>query len=378
LAEDSESAWTIPVCVRPQGEKKDTCTDLQAGAPSLIAGRGCPAYIHPNSATSYYRFALPEPGFLKLAEAWAQLDVPARLSLLADAWASVRSGQLDAKAMLKILPAFDDDKTRQVVEVVVDILDAMDRMVVDDESRPAFRKFALARLAKRKKALGWRPPPKGDASSDDVLVRVSVLHAMGNIVEDEATIHEADEVSAQWLANPSSVDADIAAVALDLATRKASDARLAALRAAMTNAKSREDRELALKAMFGFEDRAQLERALAFTLTDDVRPNEMRYVTSAVFGRRAARPIGEAWVRSHWEPLTKKLPGRLALPLVRAAAVGCSAKEGDERASFYGARLKSIDGSARGFAGALEAISLCAALREHNATSLRRALLGTK
>src|SRR5262249_42393046 len=89
--DDPDRAWTIPVCVGVAGEKKDTCTDLQAGAPSLVAGRGCPAYVHPNVGASYYRFALPERDFVKLAEARAQLDVPARLSLLANAWAAVRS-----------------------------------------------------------------------------------------------------------------------------------------------------------------------------------------------------------------------------------------------------------------------------------------------
>jgi hypothetical protein len=89
--------------------------------------------------------------------------------------------------MLKILPLFDDDRTRQVVDEVIDILGAMDAALVDDAARPAFQQFVLARLGKRKKALGWAPPKQGDAG-DDTLVRASVLRAMGELAEDDATL----------------------------------------------------------------------------------------------------------------------------------------------------------------------------------------------
>src|SRR5690606_33394265 len=107
LPEESDSSWTIPVCVRPHGEKNDICAELVAGAPSLVAGRGCPRFVHPNAGGSYYRFTMSEKDFVRLAEARRQLDVPARISLLSNAWAAVRSGQIEAKAMLKVLPAFD-------------------------------------------------------------------------------------------------------------------------------------------------------------------------------------------------------------------------------------------------------------------------------
>jgi hypothetical protein len=58
-----------------------------------------------------------------------------------------------------------------------------------------------------------------------------------------------------------------------------------------------------------------------------------------------------------------------------AAGVGCSSQEGEERAAFYGPRVKAIDGAARDLAGSLEAISLCTALRERSGPSLRKALL---
>jgi aminopeptidase N len=375
LPEQNDHAWTIPVCIRPYGEKNDVCAELVAGAPSLVAGRGCPRFVHPNAGGSYYRFSMSEEDFVRLAEARKQLDVPARISLLSNAWAAVRSGQLESSAMLKILPAFDDDDSRPVIDLLTRILHQMSETIVDDETRPAFRKFAAARLAKRKKALGWTPPPKGDRSSDDALARRSVLFAMADIAEDEATLKEAEELATKWLADPTSIDADTGAIAVELASRRAPEERIAALLAAAKSSKTREDRLVAIRALVGFDDPTRLTQALDATLGNDVQAGEMRYVLSTAFGRRVARPVAEAWVRAHWDELSKKLPGALSRSLVRAASVGCSQDDADERAAFYGPRTTSLEGAARELAESLEAISLCAALREKGAPSFRKALL---
>ena len=259
---DAPVAWTIPVCVRAQGQKGATCTDLAAGAPSLVAGRGCPAYIFPNAETSYYRFALEDPAYLKLAAAHADLDTRARITLLSNAWAGVRSGKNSPDMMLKVLAAFDDDNSRHVTDQVAGILSGMSYFLVEDDARPAFRKFVAARLAKKKKALGFVPRKTETKASDDALLRRTVLSAMGDLAEDETTRLEAEEQAARWVTDATSIDEDVAAIAVDLASRRAGRARLTELRSIVQNAKRDEDRILALRAMAGFDDGAVLREAL--------------------------------------------------------------------------------------------------------------------
>jgi len=375
--DDGARAWTIPVCLRRDGEKQPLCTELNAGAPSLVAGRGkCPAYVFPYAGEAYYRFSLSERDLVRLADARAQLDVRARVTLLTNTWAAVQSGQIEAKALLRILPAFDDETERHVVEQVARILREADDRIVTDDARPAFRKFALARLAKRKKALGIAPPPKGDASPDDAFARRAVVLALGDVAEDESTLREADTLATKWLADPASVDADAAAVAVELASRRAGDTHFAALRLAMRNATTSQDRLTALRAFVGSDDEARLREALDATLTEEVRPSEMRHVLGSVLARRKARPIAEAWIRARWDDLGQKLPGRLGVPLVRAAGVGCGPEEAAARAAFYGAH--PIEGAARALAESLESVGLCAALRERSAAPFAKALTRAK
>jgi aminopeptidase N len=376
VPEDQERAWTIPVCVLAQGEKKAQCADLAYGAPSIVAGRKCPAWVHPNAEGSYYRFALSESELTKLAQARAQLEVPARISLLSNAWAGVRAGKLKPAVMLKVLPLFDEDPARQVVEQITSILSSMSLVLVEDDARPAFRKFVSARLAKRKKDLGWLPKKEEAAGSgDEAILRRTVFFAMGDMAEDEATLREADELAVKWLADPTTVDSDTAAVALDLATRHAGADRLTQLVTTARSAKTREDRILALKALGGFEDAALLRRGLDTSLEEEIRPHEMRYVMGAAFSRRTSRSIAESWVRARWPDLRKKLPGSLSASLIGAAGVACTKAEQEERAAFYTPRAAEIESAARPLAEALEAASLCAELRSAGASSLTRELL---
>ncbi len=376
VPEDEERTWVIPVCVLAQGEKKPICADLTHGAPSLVAGRRCPAWVHPNADASYYRFSMPEPELVKLAGARAQLDVPARLTLMSSAWSAVRGGKAKPGLMLKLLTAFDDETSRHGIEGVVSLLAVLDAELVEDDARAAFRRFALARLAKRKKDLGWLPKKEeAAASGDDAILRHDVLWAMGELAADDATLREADELAVRWLTDPSSIDADTASVAVGLANRRAGAERLSKLLAVASGGKTREDRLLALRSIGGFDDPALLARGLDALLTDDVRSSDVSYLIGAGYGRRASKHVTEAWVRQHWEDLRKKLPGSLGAGLVAGAGAACTKAELEDATAFYTPRAAQIEGAQRLLDQELEQAALCVALRARGASLLTRDLL---
>jgi aminopeptidase N len=378
VPEDQTRAWVIPVCAAAAGEKKAMCAELAHGAPSLVAGRGCPTWFHPNASSGYYRFALAEADVAKLGRAHAQLDVAERVTLLSNVWAGVRAGKTHPKPMLDLLAAFDDESARQVIEQIIAILYAMSDTLVEDSVRPVFQKFALARLSKHKKRLGWTPGKNEAVGGDEAILRRNVLWAMGDLAEDESTLKEAESYAVKWLADQASVDADMAAVATDLASRRASASRLEQLREAAKHAKTDEDRILAIKAMIGFDDMKVLEKSLELVLTDEIRVHDMRYVLGNAFSRRKARVFAEKWVRDHWEAMRKKLPGSLGWGLFRGAGVACTKADVEERAAFYPKALADVEGAARSVVETLEAASLCAELRTAQGPQLTRTLLNRK
>src|ERR1700722_16407203 len=83
-----------------------------------------------------------------------------RLGLLSNAWAAVRQGAIAPSTLLDVLPRFDTENHRLVVEQLVGVLQDVDRTLIDDSDRPVFQRYVTARLAARKAALGWEPRGK--------------------------------------------------------------------------------------------------------------------------------------------------------------------------------------------------------------------------
>lgn len=364
--DDDSRFWNVPVCMLTEGAKTEQCVDLMGGAPTVIGGKGvCPKWVHPNAALAYYRWSVPPKSYAAMANAPKQLDVSQRLSLLSNAWSSVRSGDLDAKYLLDVLPAFDAETARPTAVQAVSILRAMNDTVVEDDARPAFRKFALARLTKRKKI-------------DDPLLRRSVAYAMADVAEDAATIRDADEVARRWLADPASVDPDTASTMVDIASRKAGDDRIDALVKALKKGTNAQDGQVALHALAGFDEPARLEHALDRTLTNDIERTQVTSIVGAAMYRRAARPTVEAWLQKHWDEVRAKLGPGLMGGLVRSLGAGCTVKEADDIVSFYTPKAQGIAGADRSIKEALEEVNLCVALRRKTAASVSKAFAGKK
>ena len=376
LPEDLERTWSVPVCVTAQGEKAPICAELTQGAPSLVAGRKCPAWVHPNTDSRYYRFSMPDADLARLAAARASLDIPQRLTVLSNTAGGLRAGKTKPATLFKVFASFDDDDARQITESVVDTLVWLDMVLIDDAARPAFRKYVQARLAKKKKQLGWLPKKDEHADPDEqALLRRDVLGALGDLADDEATLKEAEPFAAQWIADQDSIDADLAALAVSLSNRRAGRARLDQLLAIAKNSKRHADRLIALRSMMAFDDPALLQSAFEVILTDLVKPTDVSSIVGSAYSRRRSRALMEAWVRAHFDALRAKLPGGLGTNLVSAVGIACTKKEIADATAFYGPHA---EGSARVLAESTEGAELCAELRSKLQPQLTRDLLNGK
>src|SRR5262249_53294063 len=154
---------------------------------------------HPNAnAAGYYRFSLPDAKLVALSTA-NKLSPADRLAVLSNAWAMVRAGKTGVETVLKVLTAFDKETNHEVVGAEIEILNAMSDSVVEEASRAGFKKYVAARLGNQKRAVGWGGK-RGPSEIDDgkALLRKSVLFAMGELAEDDATLKEAEKQAKAW------------------------------------------------------------------------------------------------------------------------------------------------------------------------------------
>jgi aminopeptidase N len=213
--------WTLPVCVSADRQRGKNCFTIGADPITRTLGGTCPSWVYPNAQQAgYYRFILDRAKLLALSAAARSLSPAERMGLVSNAWASVRQGAIAPRTIFEVLPTFDADSSRLVLDQVVGVLAGLDAALVDDSARPAFRRFVAARLASKKRALGWEDT-KPSTDDERALARRTVLWAMGELANDPATLDEAERYAARWLHDPASVPGDVAAIAVSLASKRA-------------------------------------------------------------------------------------------------------------------------------------------------------------
>jgi alanyl aminopeptidase len=367
----------VPVAIASQ--RGSFLLDLTPANPEakLVQSR-CSDWIAPNAgATGYYRYALAPEVWDALFKAWGSVDTATRIAAVQSLWAEVRSGALPPDVLLRELPALDADTSRLVVEQEVDVLDGIGRMLVEDEARPAFRRYVAARM--RPHLRRAEEPARDEAGREDktILRRVAVW-AMGELAHDGPTLAQAGRVAEAWLRDPASVDPDVAESMVGLGSLLADEGRIEKLRAAALSAKTPQDRNVALRALGGFGSKEVLLRALDVAIGPDARAQDVAAIVWAAAGHREQTPLVMDWIVSRWDAIRQKLPDALSGSLFGLASLTCTTADEGRMREFFGHKTREVEGTARPLALALEKADLCVALRAKQAPTVTRALLGKK
>ena len=334
-----------------------------------IASPACPPWVLPNAREAgYYQSSLGEADVRAVAKNVAALGVAERMGLVGDLWAEVRSGELAPGVLFDALVAFDGETDSHVLRKVYAVLDAASRSLVEEAARPAFRNYVVARFKRAKARLGWQK--RAGEADDAALARTHVLLGMGRVGGDPATLREAERLAARWLKDPSSVDADVASVAVPMASIDAGPARLADLHIALGRAKTPFERNVVLTALESFEDKTTRERAWDLAISDDVREQD----ATAIFPGAGARPerlrAFLAWLEKNWAVAKAKTPAGFAAGLVDVAGAACTNADLDAARAFFVPRVKELEGAARPLAESLESAAACTALRARDAEAV--------
>jgi alanyl aminopeptidase len=371
--EADATRWRIPVCVRfdatPQPRTQCTVLADERATVDLEAAR-CPRWIDPNAGSAgYYVSASGAANTRALLRTPGALGTASQLDLLSSLEAQVIAGTMPITTWLDALAHLAQDPDAHLYERVANSMFTLRRWVVDDQNRAGFQRWAGRVLGPLARALGWRTHP-GDF---DVRrnARRAVLSATGMLTDDFMARTQADAIAAEYLRAPATVDAEMATVALPVASRRAGAQRFEALLAALPGAATPQDRALILGALVSFDSPTLVQRAWGLALTDAVRVVDFR----ALFGRgdtHARHPgLLAAWAEAHWDEFAAR-HGRNARHLLGSVGGLCDAAAIDRAVAFFGPKAEAIDGAARGFALAVEGARQCAAVRARSRGAVTR------
>jgi aminopeptidase N len=350
--------WSIPVCIDADN----------AGSPCMLLDEpeaeidlpSCPAWVYPNAGESgYYRFALDDTAFAALSRAARKLPEAERIGLLSDAWALLQAGRMEPGGLFRLLDSMSigEEKSRLVVDQAIGILYGARDALIDQAHAAGFAGWVARLLRPQAKRLGW-DARKGE-SDDDRLMRLSVLSALADLTEDPHLATEAAKRTTRYLADPTSIDRDIAPLALRISAHGGGVA-LEALRTRLAGALPY-DRIILVGALGSFKDEATLRRALDLVLSGEVHAGDFRYLSAAVARRLDGRKLFGAWVRDHFDELKKKLGGGGGLASIIGWA--CDAASQEAALAFFDERLSSTEGMQRSYEEGLAQSRLCIQVR---------------
>jgi hypothetical protein len=356
----------VEVSYKLKGEAKVRIAKVlldKAATTLTLPGRGELLWAYPNAGeTGYYRLSLDETLLSAALKHRGDLSPVERAGLLNQLWAQVRAGNLPVARFLDALASFRGDTARPILEDASAYLKTIrQELAQDDAEREAVGAFASDFFKPAADKLGWDKTRKEDPES--TLARPTVLGALA-LMDPDAVSKEIDARLSSYLSDPASVDPAIAPVVLVAAARRRDPALFDALRERAIAPKTPEQKELALRALGEFTSPALLDRYLAMTLTDDIRPQDAWKPFIFLLGNPLTQARTWDYVKAHWPAIVAKVGPRGATRVIGAAGGLVSKGWRRDVETFLRAPVNDVEMARKTLDQALQSIALGLRLRE--------------
>jgi aminopeptidase N/puromycin-sensitive aminopeptidase len=355
----NDQVWQVPMCLKSStgAEKCELLTQRQG----TFTLSGCSTWVLGNAgATGYYRVGYQPAAVRAMATAAeAKLSPAERISLQSDVWASVRVGREPVGDYLAFTQGIESDRSRAVLEDVLQRFDYIAKYLVTGSDRESYRIWLRQYLSPILKDVGWEPKP--GESDEQRTLRSRLFQALGDDARDPEVLAKARQIADQALANPESVDRQMAFGAFPLAALNGDEAFYDRVQKATKDAKSPEEYYMYLFALADFSDPKLLQRTLDYAISPDVRSQD----TLQLLGNVIRNPDGEklAWdfALAHWDAVQKAGGPFASASVVGATGSFCDAHMRDQVVDFFAAHR--IEAAERTYRQSIERINNCIDLK---------------
>jgi len=368
--------WRIPVVLKySTGGAARTQTVMLADSEMVVTldgGKAAPVWIHPNAdERGYYHWTVDRPQLRTLADSAQRImNARERVGFINNVSALVDAGELPGDEALRMLARFGDDSRAEVVAAVMRTLDAVRVRFVTPELERPFASYVRRTLMPAWEHFGDTPKP--GESSPVTLTRPLVMGWLAIHGQDAATLARGKKMGESYLKDPTSVDPSLSQTALVLTAYQGDAARFEDFKNRFEKAVDPNERSRFLVALGAFKDPALVRRALDYTLTPKVRPNEMQTIPFVAFNQSSAHEdVVFEWMRSNYAALSKRLPPWALSGLVDVTPRCSSEKLAAAKAFFAD---KNIQGIAEEEAKATDRANDCLSLRKAEGEAVERYL----
>ncbi len=364
----NDQLWQIPLCLRGSANGKEAKCELMTKKEETLTLPGCSTWVLTNGgATGYYRTAFSADAVRALAtDAETKLTPAERIAVENDIWASMRVGREPVGDYLAFAQGLQPDRNRAVVEDLLGGLSYIGQYLVSDSDRDSYRMWLRQYLAPAMKDVGYEPKP--GESDEQRTLRSRLFRALGYDARDPETLEEARQIADKALADPASVDTEMAGGVLRLAALNGDSAFYDRVLAATKNPKSPEEYYMYLFTLPRFGNPKLLQRTLDFAVSPDVRSQDSLRVITSVMRNPAGRDLAWNFIQSHWDAVAKAGGPFASAAVVGATSIFCDAGLRDQVTEFFSAH--KIAAAERTYKQSIERINNCVDLKSQQEPQL--------
>jgi aminopeptidase N len=356
----SPELWQIPVCLKTQGAAGAHCVVLKQKEETFQLD-GCSPWVFGNATgRGYYRVGY-DGAALKVLTGVAEtaLTPEERISFLNDSWAMVRIGRQSIGDYLNTVAGLSADRTRAVMESMLNHFQQIHDQVVSAEDRPAFEAWTRQLLHPIAEDLGMKAV--AGESDERNSMRSTVLAVLGYVGNDPEVIAAARATTESYMKDPASVDPEVVGPALGLTAFNGDAALYDQFREHMKTAKTPEEYFQYFGNLGSFKDPELAKRTADLFLTPDVKGQDM-FQMFGILGNEYTQQVAWDFFKAHFKEIKDKLGPGLGGGMVNIANVFCDEKLRDDSQKFFADQ--KLPGSERDLANARERVNACIELRQ--------------
>lgn len=366
----NKQLWQIPVCLRAGGEtgKGSEHCELLTKREDSVALPGCGAWVLANAgADGYYRSGYQPETMVALAQNVETALTPSeRIMLLSDAWSAVRVGREPIGDYLVLAEGLKTDRNPAVMEQLLAQLQLIGMNLVNDQDRPAYQAWIRGLMKPALKEVGLESHP-GDTDEQKAM-RARLFISLGISGRDPDVLAEARKVTDEALANPLSVDRELAFAAFRVAASNGDSALYDKILADLKTVKTPEEYYLYQRTLAEFGDAQLLERTLEYAVSPEVRSQDAIGMIANVMNNPKGEKLAWDFVQSHWSAVEKAGGPFASAEIVAEAGRFCSAGMQDQVKSFFAAH--PVSAAERTLRQTVESIGYCVDLQSQQGPQL--------
>jgi aminopeptidase N len=362
-----DQLWQIPLCLKGSADNAPNCR-LLTKKEETFSLPGCSTWVLANArATGYYRDGYEGETVRAFArDAESKLTAAERIVLQDDIWASVRVGREPVGDYLAFAQGLQSDRKRAVLQDVFLRLHYIGQYLVSDNDRGEYQAWLTQYLTPIMQDVGWQPRPGEDG--EQRALRSRILNALGYDARDQQALNEARQLADKALADPNSVDPELAGGAFALAALNGSADFYDSLMAALKTQRTPQQYYTYLYTLARFTDPKLLERTLDFAISPAVRSQDTLGMITAVLRNPAGQTLAWNFIRQNWPEIEKAGGPFASAEVVGATSAFCDTAMRDQVEQFFSAH--KVAAADRTYKQSIERINDCVQLKAQQETQL--------